>query len=159
LGRWQARIADEHAQLVSIGTFATTFDAPNALRLAVGDQARGDWIDPQAGRITLHGYAGEWLAHRSTIRPRTRELYESLLRHHILPTLGTTTLATLTPRSIRAWHTRLGNKPKPGPVTVAKAYRLLRTILNTAVEDGAITRNPCVIKGAGGSVRRSVEAA
>lgn len=34
-------------------------------------------------------------------------------------------------------------------MTVAKAYRLLRAILNTAVEDGLIRRNPCRIKGAG----------
>ncbi|MGH9188037.1 MAG: site-specific integrase [Acidimicrobiales bacterium] len=31
----------------------------------------------------------------------------------------------------------------------AKAYRLLRAIMNTAVEDGLIARSPCVIKGAG----------
>jgi len=31
----------------------------------------------------------------------------------------------------------------------AKAYRLLRAILNTAVEDGCIARNPCRIKGGG----------
>jgi hypothetical protein len=34
-------------------------------------------------------------------------------------------------------------------VTVAKAYRLLKAILNTAVDDGLIRRNPCRIKGAG----------
>jgi hypothetical protein len=36
-----------------------------------------------------------------------------------------------------------------GEVTVAKAYRLLKAILNTAVDDGLIRRNPCRIKGAG----------
>jgi integrase len=34
-------------------------------------------------------------------------------------------------------------------VTVAKAYRLLKTIFNTAVDDEPIRRNPCRIKGAG----------
>jgi integrase len=34
-------------------------------------------------------------------------------------------------------------------VTVAKAYRLLKAIFNTAVDDGLIRRNPCRIKGAG----------
>src|SRR5262249_20138253 len=32
---------------------------------------------------------------------------------------------------------------------VAKAYRLLRAVLNTAVDDELIRRNPCRIKGAG----------
>jgi integrase len=35
------------------------------------------------------------------------------------------------------------------PVTAAKAYRLLKAILATAVEDGLIRRNPCRAKGAG----------
>jgi integrase len=41
---------------------------------------------------------------------------------------------------------------------VAKAYRLLRAILNTAVDDRLIRRNPCQIKGAGqeGSAERPV---
>ena len=34
-------------------------------------------------------------------------------------------------------------------VTVAKAYRLLKAIFNTAVDDELIRRNPCRIKGAG----------
>jgi integrase len=35
-----------------------------------------------------------------------------------------------------------------GEVTVAKAYRLLRAIFNTALDDGLVKRNPCRIKGA-----------
>jgi integrase len=34
-------------------------------------------------------------------------------------------------------------------VTISKVYRLLRAILNTAVEDELISKNPCNIKGAG----------
>jgi integrase len=33
-------------------------------------------------------------------------------------------------------------------VSAAKAYRLLKAIMNTAVDDGLIRRNPCRIKGA-----------
>lgn len=40
-------------------------------------------------------------------------------------------------------------------VTVAKAYRLLKAIMNTATDDGLIRRNPCRIKGA--SVEKSPE--
>ena len=34
-------------------------------------------------------------------------------------------------------------------ITVAKAYRLLKAVFATAVDDGMIRRNPCRIKGAG----------
>jgi hypothetical protein len=40
-------------------------------------------------------------------------------------------------------------------VTVAKAYRLLKAILNTAVDDGLIRRNPCRIKAPDRSDRLS----
>jgi integrase len=41
-----------------------------------------------------------------------------------------------------------------GEVTVAKCYRFLRAVLNTAVDDEMIRRNPCRIKGAGGESSR-----
>jgi integrase len=55
---------------------------------------------------------------------------------------------------IRSWRKeRLTAGPKQerpfGAVTVAKAYRLLHAILNTATDDRLIRRNPCRIKGAG----------
>jgi integrase len=57
-------------------------------------------------------------------------------------------------RARRRLRRRLDAGPKAkrpfGPVTVAKAYRLLRAIFETAVEDDRIVpRNPCHIDGAG----------
>jgi integrase len=49
---------------------------------------------------------------------------------------------------VRRWRKHLLDAGV-GPVTVAKAYRLLKAILNTVVDDGLIRRNPCRIKGAG----------
>jgi integrase len=49
---------------------------------------------------------------------------------------------------VRRWRKTLLDRGV-GEVTVAKAYRLLKAILNTAVDDGLIRRNPCRIKGAG----------
>jgi integrase len=49
---------------------------------------------------------------------------------------------------IRRWRKTLLDSGV-SEVTAAKAYRLLRAILNTAADDGLIRRNPCRIKGAG----------
>lgn len=49
---------------------------------------------------------------------------------------------------IRRWRRNLLDSGV-GPVTVAKAYRLLKAIMTTAVDDPLIRRNPCRIKGAG----------
>jgi integrase len=57
--------------------------------------------------------------------------------------------------AVRSWRKERLNTGKKakcpfGPVTVAKAYRLLHAILTTAVEqDRMMRRNPCRIEGAG----------
>jgi len=148
-GRWQARIDDGAGSRISLGSFPTKGDATHALLLATSDQARGSWVDPTEGRVPFGDYAGGWLGHRSTIGPRSRELYDSLLRNHILPTFGTIALGDISTRTVRGWHARLVTSGRPGQVTLAKTYRLLRSILATAVEDGLLVKNPCVISGAG----------
>ncbi len=82
------------------------------------------------------------------LRPRTRELYDGQLRLHILPVLGATELGQLSPSHIRTWRANMVSKGKPGASTVAKCYRLTHAILATAVEDGILMRNPCVVQGA-----------
>jgi integrase len=64
-------------------------------------------------------------------------------------------MSKLSPRDVRSWHAVLAKAGKIGPVSVAKAYRLLKTICATAVEDELINRNPCNLKGA--AVERSPE--
>ena len=130
-------------------TFRTQRDADAHLAQIRADLGRNTWVDPLAGHVVLEEYAWRWLAERPSLRPRTRELYEGELRLHILPTLGDVELCDLSTSRVRSWHAGLLNAGRPGPTTVAKCYRLLRTILGTAVEDGIVAKNPCVIKGAG----------
>lgn len=153
-GRWRVRLAD-HAtdQRISIGTFKTKAEAETAFAAALSDQRRGAWVAPDDGRVTLKVYADEWLASRLTsrgepLRPRVRDLYDGYLRLHILPTLGPVPLSRLSTTTVRRWHADL-LKAGPGASTAAKCYRLLRAILNTAVEDRHLVTNPCTIKGAG----------
>jgi integrase len=58
------------------------------------------------------------------------------------------TLATVTLARVRRWRKQLLDSGV-SEVTAAKAYRLLRAIFNTALDDGLIRRNPCRITGAG----------
>jgi integrase len=111
------------------------------------DLERGSWIDPSWGAVSLEGYATSWMEQR-ILRPRSAELYRGLLRLHILPVLDEIDLCDLSPRDVRAWHAQLTKGGYPGRPTVAKAYRLLRTICETAVSDEIIIRNPCKLKGA-----------
>ena len=141
-GRWRVRIVDPGTgHRVSIGSFKTKAEAEVAFAAAVSAQQRSGWVAPEKGRVTLEDYARQWLDTRLTsrgerLRPKTRELYEGFLRLHILPTLGPVGLGRLTTAGIRSWHADL-LADGPGASSAAKCYRLLRTILSTAVEDGS----------------------
>jgi integrase len=87
--------------------------------------------------------------------PRTVELYQSLLERQILRAIRDREIGKLNPGTVRRWYAQLVERTGHGSLTPAKSYRLLRTILNTAVADGLIARNPCAIAGAG--IERSPE--
>lgn len=146
-GRWQARYIhpETGATQTAPSTFNTKTDASLWLSEIEVELHKGIWHDPAKGKATLRGFAATWMEGRK-LTPRTRENYEGLLRLHILPTLGDYELAKLSPAAVRAWHTKLDAQHER---QAAAAYSRLRSILNTAVDDGAIPKNPCTIKGAG----------
>jgi len=143
-GRWQAMYWHDGERHTS-GTFAAKADAFAYLSTIEADLHRGAWIDPRAGQVTLKTYSEEWLAHRSDLAIRTRELYQYLLSNHILPSLGQVTLAGLAPSKVRGWHAELAARHSS---TASKSYRLLSTIMRTAVTDDLIITSPCKVSGA-----------
>jgi integrase len=148
-GRFRARYLGPDGLLrTAPNTFLTKTDAERWLSVVESDLLRGTWIDPAAGKVPLGEYADRWIDERPGLAPRTVELYRSLLRRHIRPTLGPVVLNDVTPARVRSWRKALLDGGASA-VTVAKAYRLLKAVLNTAVDDELIRRNPCRIKGAG----------
>ncbi|MFE7106147.1 hypothetical protein ACFU98_36385 [Streptomyces sp. NPDC057575] len=77
----------------------------------------------------------------------TEELHRQLLRLHLEPTFGGQYVNAISPAKVRTW--RAERRKATGAATTAKSYRLLKAILQTAVEDDLIRRNPCFIRGAG----------
>jgi integrase len=98
-------------------------------------------------------YAGQWLQDR-VLKVRTADLDHSLLRNHLLPAFRDVRLNDRDEAAVRRWRKErlnCGSRAQQpfGPVTVAKAYRLLHAIFETAVDDQMVRRNPCRIEGAG----------
>lgn len=154
-GRYQAHYRVDGVWVTAPTTYRTKRDADIFLASTRADIERGTWINPNAGKVTLTAYTKTWLAERPNLRPRTRELYDILLRRHILPFLGDAELSKLAPGRVRTWHSKLVSAETPGATTVAKAYRLLHAVLQTAVQDELILKNPCVLRGA--AVERPAE--
>ena len=108
----------------------------------------GDWIDPDSGKVPFAEYASAWIEERPNLRPKTIRLYRYLLRAHLQPAFGSMTVAAVKEAHVRRWRKGLLDDGVSA-VTAAKAYRLLKAVLNTAGDDGLIRRNPSRIKGAG----------
>jgi hypothetical protein len=75
--------------------------------------AAGERTDPERGKVTVADYTSSWIAHRPGVRVRTVDLYNWLLAKGVSVSMA------------------------------AKAYRLLRAVLTTAVDgDKILSRNP-----------------
>jgi integrase len=148
-GRWQARYrVPDGVDRSAPETFARKRDAQAWLVRKEAEILAGDWLDPDGGKVAFQDFARAWVQERQNLRPATTDLYGYLLRQHILPTFGHRPLATIREPNVRTWRHGL-LESGVSTVTAAKAYRLLRAILNTAADDGLIRRNPCRITGAG----------
>lgn len=92
---------------------------------------------------------------------RTKDSYRYLLRTHLNPTFEHMPVTDITLEMVRDWYVGVsrirttGRKAKPEtkatddvPTTRARAYEVIRMVLNVAVDDGLIEKNPCRIKGA-----------
>jgi len=76
--------------------------------------------------------------------------YGSGRRHSAdLPSVLWVEIARITPSIVRSWYAELSGDDGPGRATPTRCYRLLRTIMNTAVTDELMVKNPCQVKGAG----------
>jgi integrase len=149
-GRYQVRYPGPDGRLRSHPqTFDRKGDAERALSLIEAQIVAGEWTDPQRGKIRLGDYSRDWIAQRPGLRVRTVDLYRWLLAKHIEPYLGDVPIGKLSTQTIREWRSGLLARGVSGTMT-AKAYRLLRAVLMTAVEeDKILPRNPCRIRGAG----------
>ena len=154
-GRWQARVLlPDGRRIKASQTFATKSDATLWLDHQRAALAAGRPGDPERSRVPLEDFAWEWLSHQGHLAPRTVEIYTHQLEAHILPRidddvppLGDQPLNALTPELLRSWHHALVlNFTKS---IAAKAYVRLRQVLNLAVDDERIVRNPCRIRRAG----------
>jgi integrase len=139
-GRWRARYRGLDGKERS-KTFDRQSDAKRWLTSVEGALARGEWVDPLKGRVTVGVRGREWLARKSTrLKPSTLEDYRSLLETCILPTWEHVPLVGVVHSRVDDWIANLTKRM--GPSRVRKAHVVLSSILDEAVKDGALARNP-----------------
>ncbi|MBK3629919.1 site-specific integrase [Streptomyces sp. MBT49] len=105
------------------------------------DMSRGQYVDPTASRVTFRQYAEKWLSTQTTAMT-TRESVESSLKGHALPYLGPRPLGSFKPEHIRDWLSKL-ESAVPASSYRRVIYNNVSTVLNAAVDDGHLAKNPC----------------
>ncbi|MGW6197024.1 tyrosine-type recombinase/integrase [Kribbella sp. NPDC055110] len=117
-----------------------------ALRHANGmetDRDRGDYLDPNAGKVRLDEIWPRWMASRK-VDPASTIQYESKWRLHIQPLFGRRMVKSILPSEIAAWLTELLSVY--GPSTARAAFLVLNGCLELAVADELIKKNPAQAK-------------
>lgn len=128
-------------------TFRTKTDAHRWLTLVEADISRGTWLDDRAAAELFGNYARAILRDSPKIGVRWRETCERNLRLHLAP-LVDVPLRDLTASRVREWHAA-ALRGSGGRTSISQSYRFLRMVMNTAVREGIVARNPCQIPGAG----------
>lgn len=138
---WEVRYRDPQKRDRS-KTFRTRVEAEDFADAVETDINRGQFLDPQLGKKEFGEWAFEWLdARQSEIKPKTLMSYEGLLRSHLLPAFDRTPMKKIRPLDIQKF---LGKMTASGlsRSRVRQARQLFSMILNGAVDNGYIARNP-----------------
>jgi integrase len=139
-GRWQARFKHE-GRWHSVGTFGTEKLAGRALARSLGKVEAGEVVHAADGRMTFGEFGEQWLAGRYGDRPSTRASRTSTFRACLVPELGDRPLARITASEVGATLAGLADSGRTAG-TVRNARQLAASILDAAVADRRLSRNP-----------------
>lgn len=101
---------------------------------------RGEWADPQDGRITVKAWRDKWLATR-VLEKATADKYASHWRTHIEPRWGSVKLMAITAWDVEAWIADMKGRGV-GASSLAQSVQLLRYMLADAARHRLIQSDP-----------------
>lgn len=136
--RWLAVWEDPDGRERS-AAFERKLDAENKVSAMEVDIQRGDYIDPHAGKVLFGEVAERWLASR-LVDPASMMRYDTVYRLHVGPAFAKKQVKAILPSSIQTWIRELSNRFEAS--TVRAAFLVLQGVLELAVADEALRRNP-----------------
>jgi integrase len=135
-GKWRARWREYPNGPQKTRTFDRKVDADKFLIDVQHKLMTGAYVDPAASRVTFDVYAAEYVA-RQPWRPATVDMARQAFTH-ASATFGARPLGTIRPTDVQAFITKLSLAPS----TVRLVHQHLAAMLDAAVTDGVLARNP-----------------
>lgn len=137
---WRVRYWRDDGTHGSLPGFPTRKAAEVKAREIDADRRRGDFVDPDAGTITLTAWAETWFD-ALDVGPATLSQYRSLTRNHILPRWGALALNDITGIAVRVWAKNLRSAGYAAS-TIATIVKVLTMMLADAADERLIAANP-----------------
>jgi len=139
-GKFRARYRDvtgrEHAR-----HFDRRKDAEAWVASVKVSQVRGEWVDPARAKVTVQDWAAQWLAGQVQLKVSTHRRYRGLLEIQVLPTWAQVQIGSVAHADVAQWVQRMGAAGLSAS-TVRQAHRVFSLVLDLAVMDGRLARNP-----------------
>lgn len=136
--RWRARWVDDQGR-ERTASFATKTDAEQHIEAIGSSLHRGDYVDPRSGAQTFGVLAQRFTAGR-VVKQKTASGERSLLDSRILPRWENVQLAHIVESEIRTWLADMQREVSSS--RARQAFILYRQILDLAVADRALAKNP-----------------
>lgn len=144
-GRWEYRASlgngpGRKRRRVSI--YAKT--RPELISKIADEKARNNGSLQPRSTKTLWEYLQHWLEYdvRRNRKPATHAIYETVLRCHVMDSLGRERLSRIDVRRVKEFYAHLEDCGVGG-ATRQKVHIALRSALQTAASEGLIAINPC----------------
>lgn len=144
---WQARYRDPSGR-ERTRNFTRKGDAQEFLDRQRSDVLRGDWVDPDAGRITIREWAPRWLATKQHRKASTRAGYRDVLNGRVLPRFGDMQLREITRLELETWISEMQAEPLSAS-RIRNCVNVVKMMLDLAVEHGVLQRNVARPRSAG----------
>jgi integrase len=140
--RWLARYVDEQGRENS-RSFDRRVDAQAWLDEITAAHVTGTYVAPKAGLITISELYVKWAGTQGHLKATTIATRTFTWSAHVAPRWSTVAVADLRTSDIRSWVQEMTGAGL-GAATIENALSVLRQILEMAVDDRRIPRNPCV---------------
>jgi integrase len=137
-GKWQATVRHPSGK-----RYSKSDHLKDVVKVWAQDQEaamrRGDWIDPNAGKVTLAQWHEKWLKTRR-VEYATWVRNDSEWRNHIAPHFADWPIGEINSWDVEAWVTKL--ESAAGPWAVKSSLRLLGQMLRAAKRHKLLSSDP-----------------
>lgn len=139
--RYRVRYRNPEGRQTDKRGFRTKKDAEAFAANVESAKIRGDYVSDTAGSTTVDEMHTAWVATHARLKSSTKAKQDTGWRVHVAPRWGSVPVSGITTPAVRAWVAGMAGNGT-GPATIEVALRVLRGVLEYAIEDRRINRDP-----------------